>query len=301
MVAIEQDPNPNGPAIEKRLKISKTQQQTLLIALITAVVVGVCIVLAIYFGKYINFNKRVIAAKDDSIESYEQTIKNVGLCTDKDRDGKFSDAELKDCNPDALDSSRLPGTLRYNVMVNMAANTDLESVARDSQKDCYDSDGKKIDWQKKFDSTENDEEQSKYLSMLKMCSALRVVPDALPAQMNEEALMSSLNQIFILSNWEPESISPSGNAVSGTSGISTIPISLVVETNSKTTMTVLNNIEKSIRTFDMQTANIAWSGQETLTVKAQGVAYYTENADLIETTQTVYASDAARKKATGGK
>lgn len=305
MAGAQQDPNPNGPAVEKRLKISKTQQQTLLIALIAAVVVSVCVVLAIYFGKYINFNKKVIAAKDESIESYEQTIKNVGLCTDKDRDGKFSDAELKDCNPDALDSSRLTGTLRYNVMVNMASNTDLESVARDSQKDCYEQEGenkgKKIDWQKKFDSTENDEEQSKYLSMLKMCSALRVVPDALPAQVNEEALMSSLNQIFILSNWEPESISPSGNAISGTSGISTIPISLVVETNSKTTMTVLNNIEKSIRTFDMQTANIAWSGQETLTVKAQGVAYYTENADLIETTQTVYASDAARKKATGGK
>ena len=65
------DNNPNGPAVEKRLKISKTQQQTLLIALITAVVVGICGVLAVYFGKYIGFNKRVIAAKDSAISDYE--------------------------------------------------------------------------------------------------------------------------------------------------------------------------------------------------------------------------------------
>lgn len=293
------DSNPNGPAVEKRVKISKTQQQTLLIALITAVVVGICIVLAVYFGKYIGFNKKVIAAKDSAIADYEATISNVGLCVDKNRDGKFSEDELKKCNPDDLDSTSLTGTLRYNVMVNMANNADLESVARDSQKDCYDASGKKIDWQAKFDDTEDDEEQSKYLSMLKMCSALRVIPDALPAQMNEEALMSSLNQVFILSNWEPESISPSGDSRSEETGISTIPISLVVETSTDKAMTVLSNIEKSIRTFEIKTAKISWSKDQFLTIKGEGVAYYTENADVIETTETIYASNAAKKKAGG--
>ena len=290
------DNNPNGPAVAKRVKISKTQQQTLLIALVTAVVVGICGVLAVFFGKYINFNKRVIAAKDEAISNYEKTIKNVGLCLDRDKDGKFSEDEIKKCNPDDLNSANLTGTLRYNVMVNMANNTDLESVARDSQKDCYDAAGKKIDWQKKFDETEDDEEQSKYLSMLKMCSALRVIPDALPAQMNEEALMSSLNQVFLLSNWEPESISPSGSATTGTTGISTIPISLVVETTNDRAMTVLSNIEKSIRTFDIKTARISWSRNDFLTIRGQGVAYYTEDADVVQTIETVYASDAAKKK-----
>lgn len=289
------DRNPNGPAAEKRAKITKTQKQTLLIALVTAVVVGICGVLAVFFGKYINFNKKVIAAKNGAIENYEATIKNVGLCLDRDKDGKFSEEEIKKCNPNDLDSANLVGTLRYNVMVNMAKNTDLESVARDSQKDCYDNSGKKINWQEKFDDTENEEEQSKYLSMLKMCSALRVIPDALPAQVNEEALMASLNQVFILSNWEPESISPSGNASVGTEGVSTIPISLVVETASDKAMTVLENIEKSIRTFDILSAKIAWSKNDNLTINGQGVAYYTENADVIQTVETVYASDAARK------
>lgn len=292
------DNNPNGPAVSKRIKISKTQQETLLIVLITAVVLGVCGVLIVYFAKYINFNSKVIEAKDDAIADYEKTISNVGLCKDTDHDGKFSDEEIRKCNPDSLDSISLPGSLRYNVMVNMANNSDLESVARDSQKDCYDASGSKIDWQEKFDEADSEEDRSKYLSMLKMCSALRVIPDALPAQANEEALMSSLNQIFNISQWEPEALSPSGNVVSGAEGLSTIPVSLSVETNSASTMTVLGNIEKSIRTFDLQTATVSWSGNDTLSLQSQGVAYYTENADVVETNKTVYGSADARKKAT---
>lgn len=296
----ETDKNPNGPAISKRIKISKTQQQTLLIVLVAAVVLGICGVLIVYFGKYIGFNSKVIEAKDQAISDYEKTITNVGLCRDTNKDGKFSDEEIRKCNPDTLDSSTMPGSLRYNVMMNMANNTDLESVARESQKDCFDANGDKIDWQKKFDETENDEEKSRYMSMLKMCSALRVIPDALPAQANEEALMSSLNQIFNISAWDPEALSPSGNVVSGTEGLSTIPVSLSVEADSAKTMTVLNNIERSIRTFDLQTATVSWSGQNYLALQSQGVAYYTEDADVVESNKTVYASNNAKKKSTSG-
>ena len=296
----EKDKNPNGPAVSKRVKISKTQQQILLITLITATILGVCIVLIIFFGKYIAFNGKVIKAKDEAIVGYEKTIKNVGLCKDTNNDGKFSASELEKCNPDALDSRSLPGTLRYNVMVDMANNTDLESVARNTQADCYDAEGNKIDWQQKFDDTDNDSEQAKYLAMLKMCSALRVIPDAMPAQANEEALMSSLNQIFITSEWDPEALSPSGDAVSESSGLATIPISLSVESNVDKTLTVLNNIERSIRTFDLQSATVSWSANDFLSLDAQGVAYYTGDSGLAETTKTVYATDEAAKKA-GGK
>lgn len=292
-----EDKNPNGPAITKRLKISKTQQQTLLITIITAVILGICLVLGIYFAKYIAFNNKVIAAKDVAIVDYEKTIKNVGLCKDTNNDGKYSEDELKKCNPDALDSSLLPGTLRYNVMVNMANNSDLESVARESLTDCYDANGEKIDWQQKFDETDDDEERAKYLSMLKMCSALRVIPDALPAQANEEALMASLNQIFIISGWEPEAISPSGDVNKDAEGLSTIPISLSVQADTATTMRVLDNIEKSIRTFELQTASISWSGDRFLALDSQGTAYYTSDSGVKESNYTVYATDAAKKKA----
>ena len=291
------DDNTNGPAISKRLKISKTQKQTLLITLVTAVVLGVCGVLMVFFGKYIDFNRRVIVAKDGAISNYEATIKNVGLCIDKDRDGKFSKAELDGCNPDKLDSRTLTNTLRYNVMVNMANNKNLEDVARPSLAACYDNTGQKIDWQQKFDDAKSDEEQARDLDMLKMCSSLRVIPEALPAQANEEALMSSLNQIFIISNWEPESLSPSGNVSIGDSGLSTIPISLSVAADANKTLTVLDNIERSIRTFDLQTATISWSRNNYLSLRAQGVAYYTQDSDVVESNETVYATEALKKKA----
>lgn len=295
----ETDNNPNGPAVSKRVKISKTQQETLLIVLVAAVTLGVCGVLAVFFGKYIGFNSKVIDAKDSAISDYEKTITNIGLCKDTDRDNKLSDEEINKCKPNELDSTSMPGSLRYNVMVNMANNTDLESVARDSQEDCYDSDGQKIDWQEKYDDAETDEDRAEYLSMLKMCSALRVIPDALPAQANEEALMSSLNQLFNISGWNPEALSPSGNVVSGAEGLSTIPVSLSVEADTSMTMTVLNNIERSIRTFDLQTATISWSNDNKLALQSQGVAYYTENADVVENNKTVYATNNAKKKASG--
>lgn len=291
------DLNPNGPAVTKRAKISKTQQETLLITIVSSTLLGICGVLLVFFVKYINFNSKVIEAKDEAIADYETTIKNIGLCKDTNRDGKFSDDELKKCNPDALDSSGMPGTLRYNVLVDMANNEDLETVATSAQTGCFDSENKKINWQEKFDNSTDDEEKADALAMLKRCSSLRVVPDALPASANELALMASLNKIFILSNWEPESLSPSGNVAVDESGLSTIPISLAVEASTKTTMDVLNNIEKSIRTFDLRNAVVAWSGNNNfLSLKAQGVAYYTQNAGVVETKKTITAKSNTKRK-----
>ena len=52
---MNQDNNQNGPALSKRLIISKTQQETLLITIVAAVILGICGVLIVYFAKYINF------------------------------------------------------------------------------------------------------------------------------------------------------------------------------------------------------------------------------------------------------
>lgn len=289
--------SPNGPASAKRLKISKTQQETLLIALVSAAILGICGVLFIYFVKYINFNNKVIDAKDSAIVDYETTIKNIGVCSDKDRDGKISDEELNKCDPNSLNSSTMKGTLRYNVLVEMANNTDLETVALSSgQSGCYDENKQKINWQKIYDSAKDDKEKNRAVGMLKLCSSLRVIPDALPAQQNDLALMTSLNKIFDISNHSPSSLSPSGNASAGSSGISTIPVSLSVEADAETTLKVLDNIEKSIRTFDLRSAVISWSSQNFLTLRSQGVAYYTENTDLVETRKTVTANSNTKKE-----
>ena len=286
----------DGPAIEKRIKISKAQQQMLAAVLGASLVAGVCIVLSIYFIKYIMFNNKIIDAKEKSIANYEQTILNVGICKDKNNDGKLNEKELTECDPTSLDVESMTDTLRYNVLVEMAENQALESVSREALQGCYDTDGKKIDFYEQYQEAETDEQIETSLSMMRMCSALRAIPDALPAQKNEEALMASLNQIFLLSDWVPESLSPSGSVVnSAIPGLGTIPVSLVVETDSQTTLKVLSNIEKSIRAFDISTATIGWSGTDQLELRAQATAYYSEEVESTETNVMVYATDGAKK------
>lgn len=257
--------------------------------------------LSIYFIKTIGFNAKVITAKDEAITSYEKSIKNIGVCVDVNNDGRYNDDELRNCDPNTIAAEELPGTLRYNVLVQMANNTDLESVGRDSQEKCYDTNGKKKDFTKLYNKAETDEDRTYYLYMTRMCSALRVIPDALPAQQNTEALMASLNQIFLISDWVPESLSPSDTVPSNSiPGIGVIPLSLMVEADNQTTLKVLDNIEKSIRTFEIGSATISWSGAERLELRASANSYYTESVSIQEQTETVYASEDAAKKAAGG-
>ena len=285
-----------GPAVSKRKKISKSQQEITLFALLTSLIFGVCLVLTIYCIKNIKFNGKVIEAEDQSISNYSKTLINVGVCQDKDKNGTFTTEELENCQPNSLTAESLRGTLRYNVLVGLLDNEDLESVAREAQVYCYDRDtGLKIDYKKEYEAQTDSNRRGYYLDMMKACSALRAIPDALPAQQNVEALLASLNQIFNLSNWTPNSLSPNDTAsASSIKGVLAIPVSLSVEADDATTLTVLSNIERSIRTFEMSRATISWSGTDTLTLRAQAAAFYTDEEDLAEKSTTIYADDSKR-------
>ena len=279
----------SAQATDKRVRISKAQQQMMLAVAATSVVFGICIVLTIHFIQYMVFNTKVLTEEDKTIANYGKTIKNSGACLVADKDGNITSEELASCVPDQTPLSRTTGTLRYNVLVNMAKNTDLESVAREHLSDCYDN-GERIDYTSRYEQATSADDRELYLSLIKMCSALRVIPDALPAQKNEEALMASLNQIFILSDWQPESLSPSDSASESDSDtISTIPLALSVEGDSSVTMRVLQNIEKSIRSFEPTRATIGWSTSG-LSLQAQANAYYTDTSNLVETNKVITAT-----------
>lgn len=286
-----------GSALGKRLKISQSQQYIILAVLVASLALGVSLVLGNYFIKTMIFNGRVIGEKDKVIADYEKTIKNVGICVDKNNDGKFSEEELKNCDPENVRISEIPGSLRANVMSAMSKNQNLEATGRESLAECKDSSGKKINFSKEYEKAKSDEQRMYYLHMTKMCSALRAIPDALPAQQNDEALMASLNQIFLISDWTPEQISPSGmSSDSSIKGVGTIPVSLSVEASSKKTLTVLNNIERSIRTFAINSAHIEWTAGndgDNLNLSAQAVAFYAKPKRLQEETKKIYASKKA--------
>lgn len=283
-------------AIGKRLKISKAQQNTLTAVLVASIILGIGIVLSIWIIKYISFNMKVISAKDEALSEYSAVIETTGTCpAPAAKDKIYSDAELDKCNPN--DTEIGEETLRYKILVEMAKNSNLESVARDSVLACYDDGGNKMKYDYIYDQyqkSETDDERDYWLNTLTICSALRVIPDALPSKENVEALLASLNQLFILSGWDPETLSPGKNnninAALLIDGLNNIPVSLSLKTDSRTMIGVLNKIEQSIREFAISSATVKWDSETMLELNADATAYYIDPLSLDEQTKEVKAS-----------
>lgn len=278
-------------AIGKRAKISEAQQYMLLSVLGAAVILGVAIALTMHFIKRISFNADVIAAEDESITAYSNAIKSTGICK-KPSGSVYTEAELKKCDPDSIEVSEIPGTLRANILEDLAANPALNSVPKEGDSSCTNPATSKQYTYTELNTIYNNAKGASELAaasqLIKSCSALRVIPDALPAFKNEEALLASLNKIFNISGWEPNSLSPSGGGSSSSiPGVHELSLSLSIEADSSTTMKVLDNIEHSIREFDIDQATIGWGGNNSLLLHARARAYYAEESSLVESTKTI--------------
>lgn len=281
-------------AISKRLKISEAQQYMLLSVLGASVILGVAVSLTTHFIQQISFNAKVIMAEDEAIVDYSKIIKSTGICKSPKGD-RYSIDELKSCDPDSIEVSQIPDTLRANILEKLAANEALNSVPKEANSACINPNtGKNYTFKELNnirESAKGSDELNAASQLIKSCSALRVIPDALPSSKNEEALLSSLNKLFLDAGWQPESLSPSGSSSSPTSSsnLNAISVKLSVEADTGTTMRVLNNVERSIRAFDIEQANIEWAGNNTLSLSAQATAYHTNVASITETTETIKA------------
>jgi hypothetical protein len=290
-------------AIGKRLKISKAQQNMLLAVAGASIVLGVGIVFSIWLIKYIFFNMKVIDAKDVAISEYNEVIKVTGACkTPAASSGLYSDTEIENCDPNN-DPSTDENTLRYKILAEMAKNNDLESVAREGVPRCYDDNGDRMSYDyiyEQYEKAESDEIKEWWLDTIRSCSALRVIPDALPSVENDEALLASLNQLFIYSGWEPESLSRGQNEEISEEliieGLNTIPVSLSLKTNSRTILNVLGKIERSIREFAINKASVKWESEGTLELEADAMAYYIDPTTIEEETREVRASSGRRSQ-----
>ncbi len=279
-------------AIGKRAKISEAQQYMILSVLGASLVLGAAISLTVNFVHHIVFNAKVIATEEASIASYTDVIKTTGVCQ-APKGNTYSKEELQKCNPDEIEAEQVPGTLRANVLINLAANQALNSVPKEGNSICQNPETNKQYTFAELDKIRKGATTTQQLNaasqLIKSCSALRIVPDALPAFYNEEALLASLNKLFYLSNWTPESISPSEETSSAeeVAGLNPITVNLAVETDTGTTMTVLSNIERSIREFNIGKATIEWKDNNTLSLQAQANAYYTSPSTILEKDTTI--------------
>ncbi len=283
----------DSKAVSKTAKISEAQQYTLLAVFCASVFLGVAIALVIRFVNQISFNASVIAEEEQTIVTLSDTIKNVGICA-KPKGSIYTDEELKRCRPNDIDVASVPGTLRSNILQNMAANVALNSVPKEDLSYCVNSStGKNFTYSELNDfyneaaESEDTQKITAATELIQICSALRIIPDALPSYRNEEALLSSLNRVFIISNWDPEGLSPTGSYEPANFGsnLYTIPFQLSVDADATTTMTVLYNIERSIREFNIKRASIEYDSS--LTLNAEFTAYYTTPATVTEGTKTL--------------
>ena len=232
-------------------------------------------------------------AEEESIAAYTEIIKTTGIC--KSPSGAiYSDEELKRCNPESIEISEIPGTLRANILENLAANEALNSVPNKSNSNCINPNTGEAFTYKELNKLYQDAKGASELQnasqLIKSCSALRVIPDALPAFRNEEALLASMNQIFNISGWQPESISPGGGTeTSTTEGLNEISVSINIEANPAVTTRVIDNIERSIREFDFNSATIEWGGPDSLNIQAQAKSYYVDESVIKESSKTISA------------
>lgn len=287
-----------GRALTKKIEISKAQQVMLVAVGGASLAIGATIVVAINFIKYIGFNTKVITAKDESIAGYSKAIAASGACRKPTgKNGIYSSADLKKCEPNSVRAEEVADSLRGKILIDLAADENLESVARDVE-DCN-AGMTYSEMLEKYQDAVNRDEKEKMLNVIKTCSALRVIPDALPAGSNAESLLASLNQIFNISNWTPETLAPAGTGgeIEDSAFLSNIPVTLSIQTEGETTISILNNIEKSIREFNVVNAKIEWASENEIYLDAEAEAFYVEPETLVETTKTIRATTPKKKGA----
>lgn len=275
--------------ILKKIKIDKAQQNMLGAVAGTAFILGASLVLGVYFLRYIRFDMAIIGAKNEAIEGYSDAIKSIGVCK-APRRTIYTDKELESCDPNDVYASDVPGTLRAEIMENMAGDENLENVSRDGLSICTNSaTGEKLSYQqlmRRYENSTTDEEKTRNFQIFAMCTALRIIPDALPAAKNELALMASVNKIFNISGWAPESLAPGMDKESTILGLGALGVNLEMQTDTATVVKVMRNLEKSIREIDVNSIEIEWSGG-ILRMTANATAYYAQTAELTEGIMTV--------------
>ena len=276
----------------KRVKISQAQQYMVLAVFGATLFLGAAIAVVTKSINRISYNANVIVNQDQSIVAFSDTIKNIGICT-RPSGAVYTDEELKKCSPNSVSADSVPGTLRSNILENLASSTILESVANQNNTGCVNPDTGKnythAELEEKYDSAEGDEELLKASTLIKSCSALRVIPDALPAYRNEEALLASVDQIFRISGTRPESLSPTDeiDIASFGTNLYTISVRLAIEADTGTVTTLLNNVERSIRNFNIERATINWSSNGTIDFQARANAYYMDPSTITVLTKTI--------------
>lgn len=276
----------------KRAQISQAQQYMIFAVLGASIFLGAAIAVVINSINKISFSANVIVAQDQSIIGFSDAIKNIGICG-KPSGQVYSDDELKKCSPNNINVANVPNTLRSNILNNIASNKALASVPNENDAGCINqATGKNYTYQEleeNYSNAESEEAIAAAVGLIKTCSSLRVIPDALPAFKNEEALLASVDKIFNISGANLQSLSPTDETDGAPFGANlyTISVHLALEGGTDVVHRLLNNLELSIRNFNVDRATIDWSSNGSIDLKATASAYYMTPSTLMVTDKSI--------------
>ena len=182
----------------------------------------------------------------------------------------------------------------------MSQSERLEAVARSRSTDCTDQILKGLADADNIDDVE----------LARTCTALRVIPDALPSKQNLEATLASMNQLL---NWSNngagiESISGAdvgATAMSDDLTVSSIGASISLSDEAKNVRNSLDIIERSIRNFDIVSTNISWvdtydehgNARASKKIELVGLyrAYYANGVKIEKKSKKICADDKSEK------
>lgn len=257
-----------GVAFAKWAKIDKAQRNMLVAVCIVSVFLGITLVGVIYFAKVIAFNAKVISEKDKIIANYKSIQSSLNTIS----------AQVSE----------------------MSQSERLEAVARSRSTDCTEQIMEGL-------ASENGIED---VELARTCTALRVIPDALPSKLNQEATLASLNQLLNWSNGGAgiESISGADVGVAEMDGdltVSPIGASFSLSDDASNVRKSLDIVERSIRNFDIVSANISWvdtydekgnsTGKQRIELVGLYRAYYANGVKIEKKSKKICADDTSDK------
>ena len=242
-----------GTALLKRVKIDKAQRNMFIAVCISSIIVGVSLVASVWFVRKIKFNKKIISQSDKVITDLKSSISNLAA-------------------------------LKMNV-ADLTSNENLEVVAREKDK----KNGGVSKYCEKYINAEiNNEEGVKDVEMARTCSALRLIPDALPSVENQEATFGSF-ETLIMNNLSYDNLSAnSGSSYSAytsdstnvTDTVHTISANLTAVDTQTRIYNGLSSIERSIRNYDISNITITWTDEtrsdDGIELNATFDAYYAD-------------------------
>ena len=194
-------------------------------------------------------------------------------------------------------------------VADLTSNENLEVVARERADDCITASASSI--------TDSDAIES--IEVARTCTALRVIPDAVPSSLNQEATLASLDlmiksvngaSLIGLSGSDVDNVSFEGEGDEedeeesedgeGSGSLEPIGAALNVEGTETSIKNVLEKFESSIRNYDIASATLSWTGGAGVDLSAVYRAYYSGKVGIEKKTKKVCA-DKTSAKCTGRK